>query len=63
MSATDACGVGAPMTAPDRAELAFAVHQSLQKAACDNPGLTRNPYWQVLQETAFCRFLAEFEDL
>lgn len=49
---------------PDKAELAFEVHQALMKAEADNPSLRQNPFWAVVRTDAygeFCRAFARTE--
>ena len=44
-------------------EDAWQAYAALQKAACANPGLTENAYFIALQDTAYARFLLNFEAL
>jgi hypothetical protein len=43
------------------AEEAWEAYKALQLAARDNPGLVQNKYFRALQDTAYARFLMNFE--
>lgn len=45
------------------AELAFQAFAVLRKAAQAEPSLIDNPYFTALQDTAYARFLLNFEAL
>ena len=45
----------------DRAELAFAANCAILKAQAADPILFRNPFWTMLRQDSYERFMEEFE--
>ncbi len=44
-------------------EDAYQAFSALRRLACAEPGLTSNPFFTALQDTAYARFLSNFEAL
>lgn len=42
---------------------AFEAFAALRRLACSEPGLVDNKYFRALQDTAYARFLINFEAL
>ncbi len=62
-------GVGMRQAVPvygidaDEVENAYQAFAALRRAAAAEPALTANPYFRALQDTAYARFLLNFEAL
>jgi hypothetical protein len=44
-------------------EASWQAYRATQLAVCQNPGLLENKYFLALQDTAYARFLMNFEAL
>lgn len=47
----------------EQVELAYQAYAATRRAAQEEPGLVENPYFTALQDTAYARFLLNFEAL